>query len=150
MRKIPLPLLFITSCALFPCTAAFSAEANRVSPHSETGDCAVCHVAPAEKLHSWFAFGSTKKELKADPAQLCLNCHTVEPTHAGGFLGVGIGHAVGKKTRLNRRELPLAVDGTITCATTCHNVHASPDNLQLRPKLLRLPVNDLCLSCHNS
>lgn len=127
------------------CTAA----EIKASPHSDEGDCAICHVAPAEKLRSWFAFGTNKKELKDDLNKVCLNCHTVEPRHAGGFFGTGIGHAVGKKPAINRLNLPLATDGTITCATTCHDVHSSSDDKQLKLKRLRLPVNSLCLSCHN-
>lgn len=124
-------------------------EKSPVNPHTEAGDCAICHVAPAEKLRSWFSLGTTKREMKADLNQICLNCHTVEPTHAGGFLGVGVGHAVGKKTALNKRKLPLAANGTITCAITCHNVHVMSDEKQARQKFLRLLSNELCVSCHN-
>ncbi len=117
--------------------------------HSETGDCSICHVASAEKLRGWFTSGSTKRELKDDLNQVCLKCHTVKPTHAGGFFGVGIGHGVGKKPEFNLQNLPLAGDGTITCATTCHNVHVTSDDVRLQRKLLRAPVNSLCISCHN-
>ncbi len=130
-------------------SGVYAAENVTVSPHSDEGDCGICHVAPAAKLRSWFTFGSTKRELKYDLNQVCLTCHTVEPTHAGGFFGVGIGHGTGKKPAVNRQELPLAGDGTITCATTCHNIHVASDDRQLQRKRLRAPVNTLCLSCHD-
>lgn len=128
-----------------PCVA----EEIKANPHSDKGDCTICHVASAETLRGWFVLGSTKRALKDDLNVLCQKCHTVEPTHAGGFLGVGKGHATGKKLTYNKHNLPLASDGTITCATTCHNVHVSQDERNLQNKLLRMPVNDLCMSCHN-
>lgn len=149
MRIKALDILMTTFVVFFFSPAIFAAEDVKVSPHSEEGDCAICHVAPANKLRGWFVSGSTKRALKEDPNQLCLKCHTIEPNHAGGFLGIGIGHATGKKTAVNHKNLPLASDGTITCATTCHNVHATPDDRQLYVKRLRLPVNVLCTSCHN-
>lgn len=148
MRIITLKVVLAMSLVL-PSFSVYAAEDVKVNPHSDTGDCTICHVASAEKLRGWFTFSSTKKELKHDLNQICLNCHTTEPTHAGGFLGVGKGHATGKKTALNRQDLPLANDGTITCATTCHNIHAVADNGQPQPKLLRLPVNSMCMSCHD-
>ncbi len=136
-------LVFLSICT------GYAAERSEINPHSDAGDCAICHVASADKLRGWFVFGSTKREMKTDMNQLCLKCHTVEPTHAGGFFGVGIGHATGKKPAVNHQDLPLANDGTITCATTCHNVHAIANDRQLQLKHLRLPVNALCVSCHN-
>lgn len=147
MRISGLYTVLMTLVVLFSCSAACAAEGVNISPHSDAGDCAICHVAPEGKLRGWFVFGSTKREMKADLNQLCLRCHTVEPTHAGGFFGVGIGHATGKKPAVNHENLPLASDGTITCAITCHNVHVTSDDRQL--KRLRLPVNSLCMSCHN-
>lgn len=138
-----------TLIVLFLSASVSPAEETGGSPHTDSSDCGICHVASADKLRSWFAFGSTKRELKYDLNQVCFKCHTVGSTHAGGFFGVGIGHGVGKKPAINRSELPLAGDGTITCATTCHNMHVmSEDRLQHR-KRLRLPVNSLCLSCHD-
>lgn len=128
---------------------AAAAEKNRVNPHAESGDCGICHIAAADKLGSWFTFASVKKEMKTNLNQLCLDCHSVDPLHAGGFFGVGVGHATGKQTKLNSKKLPLAADGTITCAITCHNMHVSPGDRLLKRGLLRLPVNELCVSCHN-
>lgn len=137
-----------TSALLFSFNAASAAGDARVNPHSDTGDCAICHVASAEKLRGWFVFGSTKREMKTDLNQLCLRCHTIEPV-AADSLGVGIGHATGKKPAVNQQNLPLAGDGTITCATTCHNMHVTSDDRQLNLKHLRSPANLLCISCHN-
>jgi predicted CXXCH cytochrome family protein len=137
--------LFISSISI-PANAAGDLKTGI---HSDSGDCAICHVASKDTLRGWFVFGSTKRELKEDHNQICLKCHTVEPTHAGGSLGVGKGHATGKKPSLNRKNLPLSSDGTVNCATTCHNMHNSSEDKAVQARHLRLPVNDLCYSCHN-
>lgn len=142
---VVLPVLMLLLLSGAVCTA----EDLKISPHSDTGDCSVCHVAPVDKLRGWFVFDSTKREMKPDLDQICLKCHTIGPNHAGGFSGVGLGHATGKKTAINRANLPLSNTGKITCATTCHNIHVSADDKQLYSKRLRLPVNSLCVSCHN-
>lgn len=108
------------------------------SPHSDSGDCSLCHVAAPEKLRSWFAFTSTKREMKDGPVEVCQKCH-----------GPGFGHATGQTTSLNRAKLPLAADGTITCATTCHQMHIHTDDPQQTFYQLRLPADALCLSCHD-
>jgi hypothetical protein len=148
MKRIALDAIVVSLAVLLLSTATCPAEDIKVNPHSEGGDCAVCHVAPPDKLRGWFVFGSTKREMKADLNQLCLQCHTVKPEPEGS-LGVGIGHATGKKTAINHENLPLANDGTITCATTCHNMHVTSDNRQLHLKHLRVPANLLCVSCHD-
>jgi len=142
----------IRSLFLFVCLLAFPASYSDaagdpkaralygVSPHTENGDCALCHVAPKEKLQGWFVFGSTKRQLISDPNTLCRKCH-----------GVSFGHGVGKKPAMNRADLPLDADGTITCALTCHNMHISglddPNQQRLH---LRLPQLKLCASCHDN
>ncbi len=140
-----LPALFV----LFSCSAVCAVEDVKVSPHSDAGDCAICHVATENKLRGWFVFGSTKREMRADLDQLCLKCHPVETTHSYESLAVGKGHATGKKPSINRQNLPLASDGTITCATTCHNMHVTADDRRLQLKYLRAPFSSLCVSCHN-
>lgn len=133
------------------CTAMESKISGKfsVDPHSASGDCAICHVASEEKLLGWFVFVSTKREMKSDLNQVCQKCHTVQPKHAGGFAGVGIGHATGSKTAVNHSGLPMASNGTITCATTCHDMHVKSEDRHQQQKHLRLPVNDLCVSCHD-
>lgn len=148
MRKNVVDSVAMTITFLLLSISVCIAGVEKVSPHSDAGDCEICHVASADKLRSWFVVGSTKRKLKYDLNQVCLNCHTVDPSHGGGFLGVGKGHATGKTTAINIHNLPLANDGTITCATTCHNVHVASDDRQLQLKRLRLPVNSLCMSCH--
>jgi len=108
------------------------------SPHSDSGDCTLCHVARLEKLRSWFAFASTKREMRDGPVEVCQKCH-----------GSGFGHATGSATAVNNAALPLAVDGTITCATTCHQMHIHTDDPQQTFYRLRLPADSLCLSCHD-
>ncbi len=108
------------------------------SPHGDNAQCGVCHVASVEDLNSWFTFQSTKKQLIADFNSLCRNCH-----------GVEFGHGVGKKPALNRDPLPLALDGTIACAITCHNMHVKSDDPGQNRYHLRASPEKLCISCHN-
>ena len=149
MRIIALNAVSMTFVVLFISGTVCAAEGVRVNPHTDAGDCAICHVAPADKLRGWFVFGSTKRELKGGLNQLCQKCHTIEPDPADGSLGVGIGHATGKKTAINRENLPLSSDGTINCATTCHNMHVTSDDRHQQLKHLRSPANTLCVSCHD-
>lgn len=148
MRKLLLNSAFMVLTALMFNDMECAAEDVKVNPHSDSGDCSLCHVASPGKLRSWFAFASTKREMKDDPDRICLQCHTIAPTPEGS-LGVGIGHATGKKPAVNKRNFPLSSAGTITCATTCHNMHVTSDNGHQQSKHLRSPVNDLCVSCHN-
>jgi len=134
---------------LLQTTVISCAEVVKISPHSESGDCAICHVAPLEKLRSLFVPASTKREMRGGLNQVCLKCHPLATRSADDFLAVGKGHAVSKKTQINNKNLPLAGDGSINCATTCHSVHITPDKGELYIKRLRLPTNDLCTSCHN-
>jgi predicted CXXCH cytochrome family protein len=149
MRILSLDAAVMTVVVLFLTASISSADEVKVNPHSDSGDCTICHVASKDTLRGWFVFGSTKRELKDNPNQVCLKCHTVDPEHAGGSLGVGKGHATGKKPVINRKSLPLAGDGTVSCAITCHNMHVSSGDSSLQRKFLRMPVNDLCYSCHN-
>lgn len=149
MRMIPCNGILLMATILLLQSSLCAAEGVKANPHSDKGDCSLCHVASADKLRGWFVLGSTKRELNDDLNKVCQKCHTVEPSHGGGFMGVDKGHAIGKRLTYNKGNLPLAGDGTITCATTCHNMHVSQDERQLHIKHLRLPVNDLCMSCHN-
>lgn len=108
------------------------------SPHSSNGDCSLCHVIPVEKLHSWFVFTSTKRQLKGGPVEVCQKCH-----------GSGFGHATGRRTSQNHSKLPLNDDDTITCATTCHQMHIRAEDPKQTFYHLRLPVDSLCISCHD-
>lgn len=144
---LPGALCVALSALVFNYSESF-AEDSRGNPHSDSGDCSVCHVASADKLRSWFAFASTKREMKDGSDQMCLQCHTIKPVPEDS-LWVGIGHATGKKPAVNKSNLPLSAAGTITCATTCHNMHGVSDDRQQQIKHLRLPVNSLCKSCHN-
>lgn len=149
MRK-----LIVTSYAavflMFLMTPAFANAADvKNSPHSDSGDCGICHVASAEKLRSWFAFASTKREMKDDLNHLCQKCHTVQISTPEGALGIGVGHATGKKPSVNHQNFPLGPDGTITCATTCHDMHVQSKDMHQQRKHLRVPAKSLCISCHD-
>jgi len=148
MRRLVINSFFMVFTAFLLNYTECVAEDVSVSPHSESGDCSICHVAPVDRLRSWFAFGSTKREMKYDLNQMCKKCHTIEPLPEDS-LGVGIGHATGKKPAVNKQNFPLATDGTITCATTCHNMHITSDDRHQQSMHLRRPANSLCLSCHN-
>lgn len=109
------------------------------SPHKADGDCSICHVASKEDLNSWFTFSSTKRKLVADPVKLCVRCH-----------GTGFGHGTGKKPDINKTNLPLNSDGTITCAITCHNMHLTEFKDKGQERFyLRYDNVKLCTSCHD-
>lgn len=108
------------------------------SPHSNHGDCNLCHLVTAEKLRSWFVFGSTKRRLREGPVEVCRKCH-----------GSEFGHATGRRTAVNTAKLPLAVDDTVTCAMTCHDMHINTEDSKQTFYHLRLPVDSLCTSCHD-
>jgi hypothetical protein len=139
-------LMVLCACQVALCAAdSYAAgdprarELYGASPHNESGDCTLCHVASKEKLDSWFTFTSTKRQLKSDHNELCRKCH-----------GVSFGHGVGKKPAMNRENLPLSADGTINCALTCHNMHVvSADHPDQERLHLRIHVAKLCLSCHD-
>jgi hypothetical protein len=130
-------------------SAIQAAQEAPAGTHSDNGDCSVCHVAPESKLRGWFVSASTKKEMKDDLNTTCRKCHPIKPTHAGDFFATGAGHATGKTTSFNRDKLPMAPDGTIACAITCHNMHVTSDDPVQQSKHLRLSPNVLCRSCHN-
>lgn len=148
MRKIFLDGYAIAFLMFLMTTSPACAEEAKISPHSDSGDCSICHVAPADKLRSWFAFGSTKREMKDDLNRTCQKCHTVQIDTPLGELGVGVGHATGKKPSVNHQNFPLAPDGTITCATTCHDMHVQSKDGHQQRKHLRAPANSLCIACH--
>ncbi len=148
MRTIALDAVSMTMALLLLSSPVSAVENAMVNPHTDDGDCSICHVAPADKLRGWFVFGSTKRAMNGDLNHLCQKCHTIKPTPEWPF-AVGIGHATGKKTAVNHQNLPLAKDGTITCATTCHNMHVISNDRQQQAKHLRLPSNVLCFSCHD-
>jgi hypothetical protein len=68
---------------------------------------------------------------------VCIKCHNIS------------GHKSGAKPILNKGNLPLDADGTINCATTCHNIHATTSDIAHNRYFLRLPPEKLCFSCHD-
>lgn len=110
-----------------------------VNPHLAPESCGVCHVQPKEKLESFFTSSVSKRQLRSDHVALCKQCH-----------GMGFGHGVGMKPVMNREGFPLAADGTITCATTCHAMHVkNPADQEQEHYHLRLPLAKICFSCHD-
>jgi hypothetical protein len=148
MRKNAPDRFIIIFATLFVMTSLAGADEVKFNPHSDSGDCTICHVVSADKLKSWFAFGSTKREMKDDLNRLCQKCHTVQINTPLGGLGVGAGHATGKKPAINHQNFPLAPDGTITCATTCHDMHVQTKDQHQQRKHLRVSAKSLCIECH--
>ena len=111
------------------------------NPHSDNGDCSVCHVAPVEKLRgfrSWFVSGEIKRELITDHTTLCRKCHPD-----------GFKHGAGKKMKKKPMDIPLSEDGVVNCATSCHNMHITDveeENQQYYH--LRYLGDKLCVKCH--
>jgi len=115
--------------------AAFNTDYN---PHISPESCEVCHLLPKEKLGGFFTSKALKRQFRTDLVNLCRQCH-----------GMGFGHGVGMKPDMNREGLPLADNGTITCATTCHAMHIkNPADHEQEHYHLRLPMAKLCFSCH--
>lgn len=122
-----------------PGKGATAMEAAPANPHGDPESCGVCHILPKEKLEGLFTSSSLKRQLRSDLVNLCRGCH-----------GVGFGHGVGKKPEMNIHKLPLADDGTITCAITCHDMHIkNPADQEQEHYHLRLPVAKICFSCHD-
>lgn len=71
--------------------------------------------------------------LKKDINELCLGCHQDRAGRGEHKVGISPSGPVS--------GLPLN-DGKISCAT-CHNPHSKTKFM------LRKPVNEICLSCHN-
>jgi hypothetical protein len=113
---------------------------KKPSPHGVKGSCQVCHVETEDRLNRWslFSYGIDKKKLTLDYNALCRQCH-----------GVDFGHGVGKSTKFNKEDLPMDMEGKITCAITCHDMHIKSDDRTQSRYHLRYEKNRLCLSCHN-
>lgn len=111
---------------------------SKANPHNSQEDCGACHLLPKNKLESFFTSSVMKRQLRADHVTLCKGCHDIR-----------IDHGVGKVPEMNRDGLPVAEDGTITCATTCHSMHVkNPADEKQEYYHLRLPIAKICFSCH--
>ena len=88
-------------------------------------DCTTCHGSPQQD--------KGKLLLKKPLAELCLECHPgrIAPTE----------HKIGIISSMNTASLPL-VDSKLTCIT-CHDPHSNRYG-----RMLRVPVKNLCRSCH--
>jgi predicted CXXCH cytochrome family protein len=99
------------------------------------GSCLDCHpVHGSGKQDSiWATLGYQEA-----PAQLCEACHRKN----GPGKVMETAH-IGRIVKNNIDTLPLSSDMRIMC-TTCHDIHQNTQN----PKLLRVPIIDLCRACH--
>jgi len=131
-------LLTVFSSSLCAAEGTQSDSGTLINPHTEIGNCQVCHVASEEDLKSWFTFTSTKKTMKGDLNSICQQCH-----------GVEFGHGIGKWTKHNKDGLPMDDRGYIACAITCHDMHGKSSDYQQNKFHLRAPSMKLCLSCHD-
>lgn len=143
--------------ALASCAACHLPEPQRENPHRTTDACRWCHQ-PVPQAADGRRRGDP--QLRAQPTQLCLNCHTMHADPApGGHLGRFLSDA--RQATLERRgqahRLPLA-DGRIHCAT-CHTPHPPgcfPHDSALGARArgpgsehdLRVDLVTLCTACH--
>ncbi len=115
---------------------------EKTNPHKDE-NCVVCHIASKELLTKVVPAESEavqRRFMRTDLIDLCSSCHRDRVSTESE-------HSVGVPTKLNRENLPLDPQGSITCATTCHDIHTK--NPGLKKGLLRHPYDTLCLSCHD-
>lgn len=113
-----------------------SAEAaTGTNVHRAGVDCVPCHGQDAGWLAAHHAAAATT--LKPDLDAVCAGCHADEgPSHRTGIVA----------KRPVPPTLPLAADGTITCAT-CHFVHGEATTSESFERIDNAH-GELCLTCH--
>lgn len=116
--------LFTQGCAGVHAPAVPKTEAFTLPEIKQ--DCTICH-------------GSHLKDkgmplLKKPLAELCIECHSER-------MGPPTEHKVGTIPSMNTGTLPLA-DNKLACIT-CHDPHSNRYG-----RMLRVPAQDLCQSCH--
>lgn len=133
----PAPLLLVPLLALVLLLVLFAAAGAK--PHGDNvhradGNCLACHTTDAATLSADKA--AAKTALAPDLEARCAHCHDEGPSHRTGI----------RPLKSEPRDLPLAADGTIGCAT-CHFLHGERDDFS---DFLRLDNRrgGLCLSCH--
>ncbi len=140
-RLDPLPattawvvLLLGAALILLPCGSP-AAKPHGEDVHRRDGDCMACHTRDAAELTA--DPSAARTALAPDLEARCNRCHGDEgPSHKTGIV----------PKRAEPSELPLASDGTISCAT-CHYMHGESNAFG---DFLRLDNHrgGLCLSCH--
>jgi predicted CXXCH cytochrome family protein len=117
---------------LFLCAPGYAGVAAPDAPKTETfrlpaikQDCTTCHVSHRMNKGTLL--------LKKKLAELCIECHPERM--------VSTEHKVGIIPSMNVGTLPLA-DNKLTCIT-CHDPHSNRYG-----RMLRVPAQDLCQSCH--
>jgi hypothetical protein len=114
-------------------TAAGAATGDNV--HRSGANCGLCHTADAELLsaHRDAAAAALVPNLEA----VCNGCHADE----------GASHRTGMPPKHPVPvALPLAPDGTVTCAT-CHFLHGEQTNTESFERIDNRH-GQLCLTCH--
>jgi len=117
----------------FPATAN---AAIGVNVHQTGVDCETCHTAAAALLsaHRDAAASALVPDLDA----VCIRCHGDEgPSHLTGIA----------PKRPVPTSLPLAANGTITCAT-CHFMHGEATTGESFERIDNRR-GQLCLTCHD-
>ncbi len=99
--------------------------------------CIICHTTAAKDDIVIVTSDAPAVQINKDLNAICLSCHSRS-----------YGHGIDNKPLVNRNNLPLNSDGKISCAITCHNMHARSSDLVQSRYYLRLPASELCLSCH--
>lgn len=143
--------------ALASCAVCHVADPRRDNPHRSNDACRWCHQ-PVPDLRD--GLRRHQSSLRAEPTQVCLNCHTVHADPApGGHLGKAL--STTQLATLKRRGceplLPL-YDGRVHCST-CHTPHPPgyfPDDSPLGARAhpadgdhnLRTELVTLCTACH--
>jgi hypothetical protein len=131
----PLALLAATAALVLFLSAGLAAKPHGENVHRPDGNCRTCHTLDAAALNADRA--AAKTALVPDLEARCNQCHSDEgPSHKTGI----------PPKRAEPDALPLAPDGTITCAT-CHFIHGEDVGFG---HFLRLDNRrgGLCLSCH--
>jgi hypothetical protein len=140
---------------LLACTTAQGEERFNVHEALRQGNeeaCALCHTEG--------------EELRIDAHRVCDGCHQ-DATHAGIAEHVGVPLSPDMKRAAEQAKLPLR-EGAATCLS-CHDPHPAgsvPHRPEMHPSKpapdwwpgprgvtstdqLRLPVDDLCVACHD-
>jgi hypothetical protein len=132
--------VIVTMALMVPvlCVLEASSAGDMPNPHGKHGDCTVCHALTSDELKSGGLSRSEGVRMVRDADSLCKDCH-----------GTAFGHAIGMGTQQNQDNLPLDVDGKITCAFTCHDMHVNNPVDQAQTRMhLRVPPERLCFGCH--
>jgi predicted CXXCH cytochrome family protein len=120
-----LSLLCMAGCAQAVATPVFVLKTETSGLPASKQDCTTCHGT--------HRMDKGTQLLKRPVADHCIECHPERMTPAE--------HRVGVIPSMNTGTLPLA-GNKITCIT-CHDPHSNRYG-----RMLRVPAQDLCITCH--